>query len=333
MDSNGLAATDRQSNNSARTGSSASAYGQPSNSPLSGNVFNIMRYCLHDGPGIRTAVFLKGCPLHCSWCHNPEGMNRGIELSFREERCIHCGDCFELCPNGAVIRDGDRYLPRRENCRVCGTCADACYAGAREFVGKEMTALEVMTEVLKDTAFYEQSAGGVTFTGGEPLLQADFLEALLRSCKSHGIHTALETSGVCDWATLKKIASLTDLFLYDLKLMDDAEHRRFTGGSNVGLLENLVNLSLAGNGVTVRMPVLPGINDHQSNLEATLEFLMAKTAVREIHLLPFHRIGRDKSLRIGHASTMPDLPPPDEEHLSTISALFEQGGLRVTIGG
>jgi pyruvate formate lyase activating enzyme len=292
-----------------------------------------MRYCVHDGPGIRTAVFLKGCPLHCSWCHNPEGQSKGIELSFREDRCVRCGDCFDLCPNGAVVKEVDGYRLVRETCRVCGTCADSCYAEARELVGREMTVREVLNEILKDLAFFDQSGGGVTFTGGEPLLQTDFLEALLRSCQMHGIHTALETSGFCDWETMERIAAIADLFLYDIKLMDDEAHRRFTGVGNEQILGNLARLSGSGNDVVVRMPVLPGINDHEANLQSILHFLTTRTAVREIHLLPFHRIGRDKSLRLGRQSTVPDLPMVETEQLNAISTLFQQGGLRVTIGG
>lgn len=299
----------------------------------SGIVFDIMRYCVHDGPGIRTAVFLKGCPLHCSWCHNPEGQSNGIELSFREDRCVRCGDCFDLCPNGAVVKEGDRYRPARETCMVCGTCVDSCYAEARELVGREMSVGEVMNEILKDLAFFDQSGGGVTFTGGEPLLQIEFVDALLRASKRHGIHTAVETSGFCNWATLERISAATDLFLYDIKIMDDEAHRRFTGVGNGQILDNLARLSLSGNDVVVRMPVLPGINDHEANLRAILEFLTKRTSVQDIHLLPFHRIGKDKSTRLGHQSTMPDLPVPEAEQLNAISTLFKQGGLRAMIGG
>lgn len=196
-----------------------------------------------------------------------------------------------------------------------------------------MTAGEVLDEVVKDRAFYDQSGGGVTFTGGEPLLQAEFLESLLRSARSAAIHTAVETSGYCDWEVLSRIAASTDLFLYDLKLMDPEQHRQLTGVSSDRILKNLVNLCRDGHEPIVRMPILPGINDHEANLVATRDFLTAKTTVREIHLLPFHKIGKDKSLRLGSQSTMPDLPTPTAERMNLISTLFQQGGLRVAIGG
>jgi pyruvate formate lyase activating enzyme len=196
-----------------------------------------------------------------------------------------------------------------------------------------MTPAEVIDEVIKDRAFYDQSGGGVTFTGGEPLLQAEFLETLLRCARSAAIHTAVETSGFCDWDILSQIASSTDLFLYDLKLIDPEQHRSFTGVSSGRILKNLVNLSRGGHEAIVRMPILPGINDHEANLAATLEFLTAETTVKEIHLLPFHKIGMDKSLRLGNQNTMPDLPTPTDDRMNMISAFFRKGGLRVAIGG
>jgi pyruvate formate lyase activating enzyme len=299
----------------------------------SGFVFDIMRFCIHDGPGIRTAVFLKGCPLNCSWCHNPEGKAKGPELSYREDRCVHCGDCFELCPNGAVKDTGGAFVPDRSACQVCGRCTDTCYAEARQIVGHEMTTREVTEEVLKDRAFFEKSGGGVTFTGGEPILQSDFLESLLHALRNEGIHTAVETTGYCSREVMMRIASSTDLFLYDLKLMDPEQHRSFTGVSNERILENLVALSREGREVIVRMPIIPGINDHEANLSATMEFLTTRTRLRDIHLLPFHKIGGDKSLRLGRESSMPDFAGPNTADLNSISAFFQQGGLHVSIGG
>jgi pyruvate formate lyase activating enzyme len=298
-----------------------------------GVVFDIMRYCLHDGPGIRTTIFLKGCPLRCSWCHNPEGRSGGIELSFREDRCVRCGDCFEFCPNGAVRQEGDRFLPVRENCASCGTCVDHCYAGARELIGREMSVGEVFYEILKDVAFYDQSGGGVTFSGGEPLFQPRFLEAVCEACRPYGIHRAVETTGFCGSKTMQRIASVTDLFLYDLKIMDDEAHRRFTGAGNEQILRNLVELSQAGSEVIVRMPVLPGINDHESNLREMATFLSTKTKVQEIHLLPFHRIGHDKSRRIGQEASVMELPVPSGERMQSLASYFRERGLRVTMGG
>ncbi|HEX9007005.1 MAG TPA: glycyl-radical enzyme activating protein [Bacteroidota bacterium] len=302
-------------------------------SDLKATVFNIMRYCVHDGPGIRTTVFLKGCPLRCSWCHNPEGQQKVVELSFREDRCVRCGDCFQICPNGAVRREGDRYLPLREACEGCGTCTDACYAEARQLVGTPMTVSEVMNEILKDIAFYDQSGGGVTFSGGEPLLWAAFLARAMCACKEFGIHTALETAGFAPWEQLEPVARVTDLFLYDLKLMDEEAHKRFTGVSSALILENLVRLSDQGAKITVRFPLVPGVNDHDANLRATAEFLRTRTTVRDVHILPFHRIGYEKSFRLGHESSMASLETPAEQKVHEAAWLFEQHQLHVTIGG
>jgi pyruvate formate lyase activating enzyme len=301
--------------------------------PPTGIVFDIMRFCIHDGPGIRTAVFLKGCPLGCSWCHNPEGKSKAIEVSYRENLCVRCGDCARTCPHDAVRDGGNAREPDRTACQACGTCIETCYANARQLVGREMAVDDVVREILADRPFFDQSHGGVTFTGGEPTLQSAFLESLLRASRLEGIHAAVETSGYCSLPVLQRISALTDLFLYDLKLMDSDQHRIWTGVTNERILANLVHLSDAGSNVVVRMPLLPGINDHTSNIEATLAFLLDKTRFRDIHLLPFHRTGKDKSFRLGKVMTMPDIPAPSTDDMNSISTFFRKGGLHVTIGG
>jgi pyruvate formate lyase activating enzyme len=227
----------------------------------------------------------------------------------------------------------DRFLPIREKCLQCGECVDHCVAEARELVGREMTVNAVMREVLKDRPFYDQSGGGVTFSGGEPLFQHEYLEALLKACRGEGIHTVVETTGFTGWSTLERVAGHTDLFLYDLKLMDEGAHRRSTGVGNRRILENLELLSRRGHDVIARIPVIPDVNDNDANLTATAEFLLSRTRVREVHLLPFHRIGRDKSLRLGKKSPMPDSATPFNPTLTSIGALFEAYGLRTIVGG
>ncbi len=300
---------------------------------LKGIVFNVMRYCVHDGPGIRTTVFLKGCPLRCSWCHNPEGQRSEIQYSFREDRCIRCGNCFDACPNEAVEKQGERYVPMREKCESCGTCIATCYAEAREQVGTEMTVDEVVDEILKDRSFYERSGGGVTFSGGEPLLHPDFLLALLRRCQALHIHTAVETSGFCTEETLRSVMPFVDQFLYDLKIMDTEAHRRFTGVGNERILSNLELLCRSGRQTIVRIPVIPGVNDHPANIQAIIGYLRDRTTVSAVHLLPYHNFGRDKAHRLGMDAEAFGIPSLKEEKLHPILVEFQRGGFSVAIGG
>jgi pyruvate formate lyase activating enzyme len=302
-------------------------------SAQTGVVFNIMRYCVHDGPGIRTTVFLKGCPLRCSWCHNPEGMKSEIEFSFREDRCVRCGNCYAACPNGAVEKRGERYLPVREECESCGTCVTTCYAEAREQVGKDMTVSEVMGEILKDRTFFDQTGGGVTFSGGEPLLHPKFLRALLQACGDQHIHTALETTGFCSEETLASVLPLTDLFLYDVKLMDSDAHRRFAGVENERIFENLETICRSGKQVIARIPVIPGVNDHDANVQAMIAYLKSKTTIATVHLLPYHEFGREKGLRIGMDVPALEVAPGGEDRLNSIVEQFQRAGFSVAIGG
>jgi pyruvate formate lyase activating enzyme len=244
---------------------------------------------------------------------------------------VGCGACVTACAHGAV--SAERAVTDRARCVRCGACAAACFAEARELVGAERSVSEVLAEVLRDRAFYERSGGGVTFSGGEPLLQPDFLHALLVASRESGLHTAVETCGHVPWETLERIAAEVDLFLFDLKLMDDAAHRSSTGVGNARILGNLARLSLAGHAVVARLPLVPGINDGAANLEATADFLLERTTVREVHLLPFHRLGADKSVRLGLEPTMPDLPTPGAAALAGAAAIFERAGLGVTVDG
>ena len=303
-----------------------------------GTVFNVMRYSVRDGPGLRTTVFLKGCPLRCRWCHNPESQAAGREVVFREERCIACGDCAEACPEGAIAASPGEKPGQVGRCLACGACVEACVAEARQAIGRELTTDALMEEVRKDVAFFEESGGGVTFSGGEPLAQPDFLEAILEACRGEGIHTAVDTSGAVPYELLERILPHVDLFLYDLKLMDEARHRRETGASNRPILENLRRLARAGRRITIRFPVVPGINDDDDNIAATGRFVASLNGVRDVQLLPYHKTGEGKygllkrrgRERIG--GDEPPLEPPEPETLGRVATGLERFGLRVSTG-
>ena len=300
---------------------------------IKGIVFDIKKYSIHDGPGIRTTVFLKGCPLSCWWCHNPESQAPTVEMFFRENRCIRCGACLEACPQDAIAWNGQGPITDQEKCERCGTCAAACYAEARESIGREMTVAQVMEQVERDVAFYDESRGGVTLSGGEPLLQWDFSLALLRACKDIEIHTALDTCGFARWEIMDRIREYVDFFLYDLKLIDGEKHRQFTGVSNELILKNLQALSQRGHNIVVRVPVIPGVNDDDESIRQIGAFAARLAHLASIDLLPYHHIGMDKYTRLNKAYKLVDARPPTDERMAEIAHILQGFGLLVTRGG
>ncbi len=292
-----------------------------------GIVFDIKRYAVHDGPGIRTAVYLKGCPLSCVWCHNPEGQAMQAEIVQWQSRCIHCGACLAACPaaEGADLTSSE--------CQLCGRCVEACPAGARELTGRWMTVPEVMAEVKKDILFYDESGGGVTFSGGEPLAQPSFLLALLRACKALELHTAVDTTGYAPAETLSAITPYVNLFLYDLKLMDDAAHRHYAGVPNERILVNLRALAAAGKQVAIRVPIIPGVTDGDENLAAIGRFVVALGSVRQVDLLPYHALAQDKYGRLRKEYALAQVQPPSQDRMQLIASRLKSLGLTVTIGG
>ncbi len=305
----------------------------PQSDPVSGILFDLRKFSIHDGPGIRTAVFFKGCPLRCVWCHNPESQSPRVELVLHPNRCIACEACVQACPNGAALRQGDRFYTERSKCRVCGQCTQVCYADGRQLAGKTWTSAEVMAAIERDRAFYDQSGGGVTFTGGEPLMQISFLQALLSAAKASGLHTAVDTCGYTAWKNIEQVRAQVDLFLYDVKLMDNARHRQYTGVSNAPILDNLRKLCESGHTVIVRVPVIPGINDDGQNLAATCQFLAGLPGLHRVDLLAYHDSAEAKYARMGMPYELTGLRPPTEERMKEIANLFRQSGLPVTIGG
>lgn len=292
---------------------------------IGGIVFDIKRFAVHDGPGIRTTIYLKGCPLSCLWCHNPEGQVPAAEIVFREDRCIQCGACREVCP-----RDADPYS---EHCTCCGRCVQVCPSGAREQIGRWMLARDIIGEIEKDIVFFDESGGGVTLSGGEPLSNPELAGVILRACKMRDIHAAVDTSGLVSPPILNRLLPDVDLFLYDLKLMDDAAHRHYTGVSNEQILANLCLLDRAGKKVFVRVPVVPGVTDGTDNLESIGRFLSRMENIKRVDILPYHRMAAEKYRRLRRDYMLKEVSPPSPGRMEQIAGILNGYGLSVTIGG
>ena len=301
---------------------------------LKGLVFDIKKFAVHDGPGIRTTVFLKGCPLHCWWCHNPESIKREKELVLFENKCIGCGECFKVCPNKAheLLPDGNRVY-HKERCVLCGKCTDICYAEALVMEGKEMTVEEVMVELRKDIPFYENSNGGITLSGGEPMFQHEFSLAILKQCKAEGLHTAIDTSGQVSWRVYERILPYVDLALYDFKHIDPVAHKKYTGVSNYLILDNLVKMSEYDVPIEIRVPIIPGVNDAKKDIVSAAMFFSTLKNITWVELLPYHRLGESKYSRLGEEYKLEGLQTPSKEHLNEIAEWIRSYGLEVHVGG
>ncbi len=296
-----------------------------------GTVLDIKRYAIHDGPGIRTTVFLKGCPLACEWCHNPESQRERPEILYYQERCTLCGACVLACENAAISIAGGHLALDQSLCVGCGDCVTACPNGARELAGRQMSVEQVVSEVVKDTLFYEESGGGVTFSGGEPLLQAGFVRAVAARCAELDIHTALDTSGFAPERELIKVADVIDLFLYDVKTVDDAAHLAYTGVSNRSILCNLQILDEMGKRIWIRFPLVPGVNDGERSLSDMIDLIGPLKSVEGVQVLPYHRAGAGKYVHLGREHLFARTQEPSGEEAATY--LAKGTGLPVQIGG
>lgn len=302
---------------------------------ISGTVFEIQHFSLQDGPGIRTTVFLKGCPLHCLWCHNPESQASQPEILFLPEKCIACRACEAACARGChsfTLTPGGAWLHtyHRDDCLACGACAGVCFAGALERCGREMTVAEVIGKVLADSAFYRTSGGGLTLSGGEPLQQFEFSRALLSAAKTAGLHTVIETCGCAPRERLLELVPLVDLFYYDVKETDDERHRAWTGAGNRLLLDNLRAIDEQGAALLLRCPVIPGLNDRADHFSAVARLAGSLRGAQAVHILPYHPLGSHKQARLGKPSPFdPPAPPTDDQAHEWIAAV--QRETRVTV--
>lgn len=296
-------------------------------------VFDIKRYAINDGPGIRIVIFLKGCNPNCVWCHNPEGISAGQERMYAQTRCIKCGTCVAACPEQAIVLTGEGIVTDTVLCNMTGLCAAACPTTAIEMTGKIMSLEEIMAEIEKERVFFEQSGGGVTFSGGEPLMHADFLVRLLDECGSRGIHRAVDTAGLAKREILMEVARRTDLFLFDLKIMDSERHRKWTGVPNEKILENLEMLAGSGAHIVIRIPLIGGVNDDPENMDETARFVASLAGEKkEVNLLSYHKIAQTKYQKLGRPDAFRLLNEPGKESMALALRIFKEYGIHATVG-
>lgn len=314
-------------------------------------IFNIQRFSLHDGPGIRTTVFFKGCPLKCRWCHNPEGLDSKIEILYNKERCSFCAECVKRCPKSAISLVDGEIITDKLKCNLCGECSYYCVNGLRQIAGEEYSIDELMTILLKDKIFFEESGGGVTLSGGEPVMQIDFIEELLQKLKHEGIHTAVDTSGIMPFEYYERIYKYTDVFLYDIKLINEEKHRYYTGLSNRIIIENFKKLASlyspnemdssnesAGlhrnlqRGINLRLPIIEGVNADNKHIDDILELIMGLD-IKNINLLPYHNISEHKYKNLKMNYEAEGMAVPADEKMIGFKTKLEGKGYNVKIGG
>jgi pyruvate formate lyase activating enzyme len=293
-------------------------------------VFEIERFALNDGPGIRTVVFFKGCPLRCRWCSNPESQRAEPELFYLPRRCLGCAHCVAACDRGALAYQG-RVVIDRERCDACGRCTQACNSGALSLAGRELAVREIFLEVRRDEAFYRNSGGGVTFSGGEPTAQPQALRALAELCHEAGLHTCIETCGEFPWQTLRETLPVLDLFLFDIKHLDGERHEELAGSGNKRVLENFRRLLDADKPLIVRFPLLPGINDDERHLEELAAFLADNAPGIRLDILPYHRLGNAKYRGLGREYPLEQLAAPSVERALAVKEFFAGRGFAARV--
>ena len=305
---------------------------------MQGTIFNIQKFSIHDGPGIRTTVFFKGCPLRCWWCHNPESLSNKVQVMINSSKCTLCGKCVEVCPNSAFkIKNEKELIYLKNKCNFEGQCAYYCPTDAIEIVGEVKSLEEVMKEIEKDKVFYETTEGGVTFSGGEPFNQTEFLLELIKESKNKDISVAVDTSGMTFWENIQKTTDYVDYYLYDLKMMDREKHKKYTGLDNGLILDNLKKLDQELEGkkgkIFLRLILLEGINDSDQDIDLILDFIKDLKNIQQVNLLPYHKMGREKYQRLNLEYKMSDEEKPDDNKLKDIKAKFERNKYLTVIGG
>ena len=299
----------------------------------SGLITDIQRFSLNDGPGIRTTVFLKGCNMRCTWCHNPETLSHQKEIMFYEGKCIGCGKCFEVCPSGVHgIVDGAHVIDRSK-CTLCGKCTDNCYAEALVFSAKEMTSDEVIAEVLQDKVYYDESKGGVTLSGGEVTCQKDFALEIVNKCKENGIKTAIETNMLMPFEQIKELLSAVDLVMFDIKIFDSSEHKKHTGVENAQILKNARLLDELGVPFIVRTPLIPNVTDSDENLLAIAEYLAPSKNLLYYEILNFNPLGASKYKSLNSANAFEEARPFERSVLEKKAEELMKFGIKVKVGG
>lgn len=299
-----------------------------------GTIFNIDRYGIHDGPGIRTIVFLKGCSIYCQWCCNPEGQKPQIEVIKFTNRCIDCGICFSVCENGAIKKIKNKFLFDSDVCTACMKCVNDCPSNSMTYYGKVVSSDEILSLCKKDKNYYDRSGGGITLSGGEPAMQSDFSSQILALCKANGINTAVETCGYVPWKDLIKILDHTDYVLFDIKSMDSAKHKKMTGVGNELILENLKKISKKGNKIFLRMPLIPHFNDSLKDLRQSVEFVQSINGnMIELNLLPYHEYGAYKYKYMGLDYKLKGLHTRPASYYIKLKKEFDNSGIKVKIGG
>lgn len=297
-------------------------------------VSEIQQFCVHDGPGIRTTVFFQGCPLHCRWCQNPETISMRPVLLYNEELCAGCGSCIEACKRGAISVDSaGRLITDKDLCTKCGDCCEECYFLARKLSSRAYTVDELYEAVMRDEVVYRNSGGGVTISGGEPLLHADFNFELLRRCHEAGISTAVETAGLVPQQVIERFVPVTDTFLFDLKLFHEDLHKKWTGVSNTQILSNLFHVTELHDNVVIRVPLIPGVNDSEKEFGAMMDFAAGLRKINSVHLLPFHQFGSGKYALADMPYELADLSEENDAGIARCRAIAERRGLRVDVGG